>query len=127
VFFGGLLFVFDTAAFNQFSVINALLYYAPKVFGMSGSDSDTALLQSIPIGLMLVISTGAVVWVFIAEIFPNRVRAKGIGPGHSFMFFAVCMVAQAVFVWLVLPETKGVSLEQLEKRLAQRYLGKSEM
>ena len=194
------------AAFNQFSGINALLYYAPKVFGMSGSDSDTALLQSIPIGIMLVVSTflglclidkfgrklllitgslgmaaslamvalsfysmsgehdegkkilwyfiayilffgpstGAVIWVFISEIFPNKVRAKGqalgsftvwvtaaivsqcfpvaaaaeaIGPGHSFMFFAVCMVAQAVFVWLVLPETKGVSLEQLQKKL----------
>jgi len=89
-------------------------------------------------------STGAVIWVFISEIFPNKVRAKGqalggftvwvtaaivsqcfpvavvskaIGPGHSFMFFAVCMVAQAVFVWLVLPETKGVSLELLQKKL----------
>jgi MFS family permease len=89
-------------------------------------------------------STGAVIWVYISEIFPNRVRAKGqslgsfthwfmaavvsqsfpmaaaaksIGPGISFIFFAVCMVAQAVFVWKVLPETKGVSLEQLQKQL----------
>ena len=87
---------------------------------------------------------GAVIWVFISEIFPNRVRAKGqalcsfthwmmaavvsqtfpiaavmptIGPGRAFIFFAVCMVAQAVFVWQVLPETKGVTLEQLQKQL----------
>ncbi|MBV5336107.1 MFS transporter, partial [bacterium] len=89
-------------------------------------------------------STGAVIWVYISEIFPNRVRAKGqslgssthwlmaaavsqafpvaaatkaVGPGKSFLFFAVCMLAQAVFVWKVLPETKGASLEQLQKRL----------
>lgn len=194
------------AVFNQLSGINALLYYAPKVFTMGGSAGDVALLQSIPIGIMLVIgtaiglalidrlgrkllliigslgmalflalvgfrfagmqsgeqisndvmwlfvgylvffgpSTGAVIWVYISEIFPNRVRAKGqslgsfthwfmaavvsqtfpivaatksIGPGNSFLFFAVCMIAQAVFVWKVLPETKGVSLEALQKRL----------
>jgi hypothetical protein len=85
-----------------------------------------------------------VIWVYIAEIFPNRVRAKGqalgsfthwfmaavvsqsfpiaaaakgVGPGNSFLLFAVCMVAQAVFVWRVLPETKGVSLEALQKKL----------
>ena len=89
-------------------------------------------------------STGAVIWVYISEIFPNRVRAKGqalgsfthwfmaagvsqafpfavalpwIGAGASFLFFAACMVAQAVFVWRVLPETKGVSLEGLQKKL----------
>ena len=194
------------AVFNQLSGINALLYYAPKVFTMGGSQGDVALLQSIPIGIMLVVgtaiglalidklgrklllivgslgmavflalvgmkflgmedggqvsndvmwlfigylfffgpSTGAVIWVYISEIFPNRVRAKGqalgsfthwfmaavvsqsfpiaaaakgIGPGNSFLFFAVCMVAQAVFVWRVLPETKGVSLEALQKKL----------
>jgi sugar porter (SP) family MFS transporter len=194
------------AVFNQLSGINALLYYAPKVFNMGGSEGDVALLQSIPIGIMLVIgtaiglalidklgrktllivgslgmavflalvglkfigmndgdqvsgsimwlfigylfffgpSTGAVIWVYISEIFPNRVRAKGqslgsfthwlmaavvsqsfpmaaasksIGPGNSFVFFAVCMVVQAIFVWKILPETKGVSLEQLQKKL----------
>ena len=194
------------AMFNQLSGINALLYYAPKVFGMGGSDGNLALLQSIPVGIMLVISTaiglalidklgrkklliigslgmagflalvgfkftgmaegaqvsnsvmwlfigylfffgpstGAVIWVYISEIFPNRIRAKGqslgsfthwlmaavvsqafpvaaaskaIGPGNSFLFFAVCMVAQAVLVWKILPETKGVSLEALQKKL----------
>ncbi|MBV5336106.1 MFS transporter, partial [bacterium] len=46
------------AVFNQLSGINALLYYAPKVFSMGGSDGNLALLQSIPVGIMLVISTG---------------------------------------------------------------------
>jgi len=194
------------AVFNQLSGINALLYYAPKVFSMGGSDGNLALLQSIPIGITLVIgtavglalidkfgrkvllivgslgmavflalvglkfigmqegeqvsgsimwlfigyllffgpSTGAVIWVYISEIFPNRVRAKGqslgsfshwvmaavvsqsfpmaaaaqsIGPGKSFLFFALCMIAQTVFAWKVLPETKGISLEQLQKKL----------
>ncbi len=45
------------AVFNQLSGINALLYYAPKVFTMGGSEGDVALLQSIPIGIMLVIGT----------------------------------------------------------------------
>jgi MFS family permease len=194
------------AAFNQFSGINALMYYAPKIFNMGGSTGDAALLQSIPMGVMMVMSTliglaiidrlgrkslliigslgmafflvmvgmqfnrmeatdeigasimlwflgyilffgpstGAVLWVFISEIFPNRVRSKGqaagsftvwvsaalvtqlfpvaaaadgIGPGNSFIFFAFCMLGQALFVWLLLPETKGVSLEELQKKM----------
>jgi sugar porter (SP) family MFS transporter len=84
---------------------------------------------------------GAVIWVFISEIFPNRVRARGqaLGSfthwimaaaiswtfpmiaaksgGHIFAFYAVCMVGQLVWVWFVMPETKGVSLEQIQKRL----------
>lgn len=84
---------------------------------------------------------GAVIWVFISEIFPNRVRARGqaLGSsthwimaaaiswtfpmiaaksgGHTFAFYAVCMVGQLFWVWFVMPETKGVSLEQIQKRL----------
>lgn len=84
---------------------------------------------------------GAVIWVFISEIFPNRVRARGqaLGTfthwimaaaiswtfpmiaaksgGHTFAFYAVCMVGQLIWVWFVMPETKGVSLEQIQKRL----------
>ncbi len=43
--------------------------------------------------------------------------AKSIGSGSSFLLFAVCMIAQAVFVWKVLLETKGVSLEGVQKKL----------
>ncbi len=85
------------------------------------------------------ISQGAVIWVFISEIFPNQVRAKGqtlgslthwvmaalvafsfpmlaekLGGGNTFLFFAVMMVLQLLFVWKLMPETKGKSLEQLE-------------
>jgi SP family xylose:H+ symportor-like MFS transporter len=84
---------------------------------------------------------GAVIWVFLSEIFPNRVRARGqaLGSsvhwimaaaiswtfpiiaaksgGHTFAFYALCMVGQLLWVLLVMPETKGVSLEQIQKRL----------
>jgi len=84
---------------------------------------------------------GAVIWVFISEIFPNRVRARGqaLGSfthwimaaliswtfpliaeksgGHAFAFYAVCMVGQLLWVLFVMPETKGISLEQIQKRL----------
>jgi sugar porter (SP) family MFS transporter len=86
-------------------------------------------------------SQGAVVWVVINELLPNAVRASGsavacclmwvlcavIGWGFpviakasgsmAFGFFALMMVAQFVLVWKFLPETKGVSLEELQKRL----------
>ena len=88
------------------------------------------------------LSQGAVIWVFLAEIFPNHIRASGqgigssthwfmaavisfvfpgltaaVGPGNTFLFFAVCMVAQLIWVLRVMPETKGVSLEDLQKQL----------
>jgi len=86
-------------------------------------------------------SQGAVIWVYIGEVFPNRVRAKGqslgsfshwmmngiislVFPvmaaksgGYPFVFFAVMMVAQFIVVLLFYPETKGHSLEELQKRL----------
>jgi len=86
-------------------------------------------------------SQGAVIWVYIGEVFPNRVRAKGqslgsfshwlmngiislIFPvmaaksgGYPFVFFAAMMVAQFVVVLLFYPETKGLSLEELQKKL----------
>lgn len=188
------------AAFNQFSGINALMYYAPRIFQMAGAASDVALLQAVAIGgtnlaftvvalfiidrfgrrpLMLVgsvgtaaslalvawafytdvgqgsvvlagligfiaffaFSQGAVIWVFISEIFPNRIRSKGqalgtfthwamaavvswtfpviaeASGGHAFAFFSVMMVLQFFFAWRVMPETKGLSLEELEHRL----------
>jgi sugar porter (SP) family MFS transporter len=87
------------------------------------------------------ISQGAVIWVYISEIFPSAVRAKGQALGcsahwgmnalialtfpiiaaHShaapFGFFAAMMCVQFVVVLLIYPETKGISLEALEKKL----------
>lgn len=84
---------------------------------------------------------GAVIWVFLSEIFPNAVRAKGQAfgslthwvfaaaiswtfpmiaqnsGGHVFAFYAVCMVAQLVWVLKIMPETKGVPLEEIEAKL----------
>ena len=96
------------------------------------------------------IGQGAVIWVFISEIFPNKVRAMGQSFGASthwvfaalitlltpvfldadegifrdnpwpiFAFFAFMMVLQLVWVLMRVPETKGVSLEELEKRLVK--------
>lgn len=84
---------------------------------------------------------GAVIWVFISEIFPNRVRARGQAfgtlthwvfaaaiswtfpliaersGGHIFAFYAVCMIGQLAWVLLVMPETKGVPLEHIQQKL----------
>ena len=187
------------ATFNQFSGINAVLYYTGYIFTMGGADKTSALLQSVIIGLTLLVFTlaalsaidhfgrrklmlvgsvgyiisltaaaysfytgtggwlllasllvfvashafgqGAVIWVFIGEIFPNRVRARGqslgVGihwilaaaiswsfpviaassGGSAFAFYAVCMVGQLLWVLFVMPETKGVPLEQIQKRM----------
>ena len=84
---------------------------------------------------------GAVIWVYISEVFPNRVRARGqaLGSfthwtmaaiiswtfpmiarqsgGHAFAFYCLCMIGQLFWVLLVMVETKGVSLEQIQRRL----------
>ncbi|GIG19589.1 MFS transporter [Cellulomonas chitinilytica] len=85
---------------------------------------------------------GSVIWVFISEIFPNRIRARGqslgslthwvfaaavswtfpgiasaLGGGTAFALFFVCMIGQLVWVVLVMPETKGVPLEEMERSL----------
>ncbi|AWW32770.1 MFS transporter [Echinicola strongylocentroti] len=197
-----LLLAFLLATFNQFSGINAIMYYAPRIFGMTGLAEDTALLQAIAIGLtnmvftviamsvidkigrkkLLIIgsvgmivslgltaysfhvqnfsgygvliyligfiasfafSQGAVIWVFISEIFPNAVRASGQafgtfvhwfwaavmtwtfpvvaemenGGAIAFGFFFFAMVLHLWFAVKMLPETKGKSLEQLQKEL----------
>ncbi|MCB9892142.1 MAG: sugar porter family MFS transporter [Planctomycetes bacterium] len=91
------------------------------------------------------VGQGAVIWVFIAEIFPNRDRASGqalgsfthwvfaasltllfpiaiehVEPGHLFLFFCVMMVVQLIWVRAMVPETKGVTLEELERTLGGR-------
>jgi len=59
----------------------------------------------------------AAIALAVSQAFPIAVPLPWIRAGASFLFFAVCMVAQAVFVWRVLPETKGVSLEGNQKKL----------
>lgn len=84
---------------------------------------------------------GAVIWVFLGEIFPNSVRARGqslgsfvhwimaaiisltfpmfaeISGANIFAFYALCMVVQLLWVIFVMPETKGVPLEEISKKL----------
>lgn len=89
------------------------------------------------------IGQGAVIWVFISEIFPDRMRAQGQAfgssthwvlaalitlfmptalaqfenPGYIFFLFGGMMVLQLLFVLFMMPETKGVSLDALQKKL----------
>jgi MFS family permease len=86
------------------------------------------------------LSQGAVIWVFISEIFPNSVRSKGQtlgssthwvmawiiswvfpvmvqsenGGAYAFAIFAAIAVIQLFFAWKLMPETKGKSLEQIQ-------------
>lgn len=194
---------FLVAMFNQFSGINAILYYAPRIFELSGLNFSDSLFQSILIGItngiftivglimidragrkillitgsigmsvclalvartfytqdfggfvlliyllvyimFFAFSTGAVIWVLIAEIFPNNIRGKGqslgsfthwffaalvtftfpvvikeinSGAGHTFMFFSLMMIVQAIVVWKYFPETKRRTLEELGQNL----------
>jgi len=189
------------AFFNQLSGINAVLYFAPRIFELTGLGREAALLQSVGIGvtnlaftfvgLWLIdrlgrrtllyvgsvgyivsqgltawafftghyaivpacifafiashaIGQGTVIWVFISEIFPNRHRAEGqalgsfthwvfaallttffpkmvtaFAPGYVFAFFSGMMVLQLVWVRLMVPETKGRSLEAIQRELGR--------
>ncbi|HXK62582.1 MAG TPA: sugar porter family MFS transporter [Acidobacteriota bacterium] len=98
------------------------------------------------LGLLVFIAShafgqGAVIWVFISEIFPNRVRARGqalgsfthwvmaaliswtfpmmaeVSGSYVFGFYTAMMVLQLLWVIFIMPETKGVPLEQIQKRL----------
>jgi MFS transporter, SP family, xylose:H+ symportor len=84
---------------------------------------------------------GAVIWVFISEIFPNRIRARGQALGsfthwfvcaliawtfpllaektgaHVFAFYAAMMVLQLLWVVFMMPETKGIPLEEIQRKL----------
>ena len=187
------------AFFNQLSGINAILYFAPRIFELTGLGAKAALLQSIGIGVTNLVFTfvglwlidrlgrrtllyigsfgyiaslglvawaffthhvsivpacifafiaahaigqGAVIWVFISEIFPNRHRAEGqtlgssthwifaallttffprmvanFPPGYVFSFFCGMMVLQLIWVKTMVPETKGVPLEQIQRQM----------
>lgn len=196
------------AMFNQMSGINAIIYFAPRVFELAGLGKGAAFLQSAGIGLVNLVFTmlglylidrlgrkklmligsvgyilslgtvaaafhfqylggfivpvllfifiashaigqGAVIWVFISEIFPNQVRSYGqslgssvhwimaalvtsvfpffannpnIGPAKIFLFFMFMMVLQLLWVIFKMPETKGVSLEEMERKLSHKNL-----
>lgn len=189
------------AFFNQLSGINAIIYFAPRIFEMAGIDAGSALLSTVGVGVVNMITTmlglylidrigrkklmyigsvgylvsltliawsfsggvvssaylpyfvflfiashavgqGSVIWVFIAEIFPNEVRAYGqsigsfahwilatvianifpffatrFGPTGIFAFFAAMMLLQLLWVAMRMPETKGRSLEQIQREL----------
>jgi len=187
------------AFFNQLSGINAILYFAPRIFEQTGLMTNEALKQSVWIGVTNLVFTfvglwlidqlgrrtllyigsfgyitslglvawafftrhysivpvcifafiaahavgqGAVIWVFISEIFPNRHRAEGqtlgsfthwifaallttffpkmvaaFPPGYIFSFFTGMMVLQLLWVKAMVPETKGVPLEQIQHQL----------
>jgi MFS family permease len=190
---------FLVAFFNQLSGINAILYFAPRIFALSGFGEQAALLQSVGIGitnllftfvglwlidrlgrrtLLLIgsigyilslgtcawafytghetivpicifafiaahaIGQGTVIWVLISEIFPNRYRAAGqslgsathwvfaallttvfplmvsaFHPSTIFLFFCGMMALQLIWVLTKVPETKGVPLEEIQRRL----------
>ena len=194
-----ILLAFLIAFFNQLSGINAILYFAPRIFEMTGLEEKAALLQSVGIGITNLIFTfvglwlidrlgrrtllyigsfgyiaslglcswafatesfaivpvcifafiaahavgqGAVIWVFISEIFPNLHRAQGQSLGSFthwifaalltlffpsmveafpasvvFGFFCFMMVLQLTWVKLFVPETKGTSLEEVEAQV----------
>ena len=194
-----ILLAFLIAFFNQLSGINAILYFAPRIFEMTGLGAKAAMLQSVGIGVTNLVFTfvglwlidrlgrrtllyigsfgyiaslglcswaffsqnysivpacifafiaahaigqGAVIWVFISEIFPDRHRATGqalgsfthwifaalltlffpkmveaFAPGAVFLFFMGMMVLQLVWVKFMVPETKGVPLEEMEEKL----------
>ncbi|HEY9165088.1 MAG TPA: sugar porter family MFS transporter [Candidatus Kryptonia bacterium] len=118
----------------------AFHYYDESLFGSTG-----VVVFIVGFIAFFAFSQGAVIWVFLAEIFPNKVRSKGqalgsfthwimnaiiglsfpvalsaFGGGNVFMFFALMMIPFFFFVWRVMPETKGRSLEELEKIVVLR-------
>ena len=195
-----IILAFLVAFFNQWSGINFVLYYAPRIFEQAGIAATEVLGASIPLGIVNLLFTmlgmylidrvgrkqlmyygsfgyilslsgvswaffsgaeggmvvafvcffiaahavgqGAVIWVFISEIFPNKVRDSGMSLGAGthwifaaiitlitptvlstfsggsiFAFFAFMMLLQLLFVWKVMPETKNKTLEELEQEL----------
>lgn len=116
------------------------------LFGVSGvffanSHQSALLWLLIAYIAFFAISQGAVIWVYIGEVFPNRVRSKGQSVGSSshwimnaiiaytfpqlaksrgaypFVFFGAMMVLQFFVVLFIYPETKGYSLEEMQHRL----------
>jgi SP family xylose:H+ symportor-like MFS transporter len=111
-----------------------------------GTDFDKAGSTVVLVSILVFMAShsfgqGTVIWVFISEVFPNSVRARGqalgsfthwfmaaviswtfpvianISGGHTFAFYTVCMVGQLLWVLYVMPETKGLTLESIQKKL----------
>ena len=118
----------------------ACLFGVAEIFYTS---SHQSLLLWLLVGFIafFAISQGAVIWVYLSEVFPTRVRAKGQGLGSSshwitnaaiayifpqvakssggapFLLFGAMMVLQFFVVLFAYPETKGITLEQLQHKL----------
>ncbi len=192
------------SVFQQFVGINVVLYYAPEIFKTMGSGTNTALLQTIIVGIInlsftvvaiktvdkfgrkplqiigalvmgfsmfalgfafffdnvgtialifmltyvaaFALSWGPVTWVLLAEIFPNKIRGKALAiavaaqwvanylvswsfpimnnssyltdnfhHGFAYWVYGIMGFLAAIFVWKKVPETKGKSLEEIEK------------
>ncbi|MGC1675879.1 MAG: sugar porter family MFS transporter, partial [Candidatus Acidiferrales bacterium] len=108
---------------------------------LSGHHQDLLVWLLVGYIAFFAFSQGAVIWVYLSEVFPNRVRAKGqslgsfshwamnalisfIFPtmaaasgGYPFVFFAAMMVLQFFVVLFFYPETKGISLEEMQKKI----------
>jgi sugar porter (SP) family MFS transporter len=204
-YFSSTLLAIMIAFFNQVSGINAIIYFAPRIFEMAGISTENALISTIGIGLINLFATffglylidrlgrkklmyigsfgyiisltlmaynflgpgipafwlpifvfgfiashavgqGSVIWVFISEMFPNELRAYGqslgsfthwilaavianifpffannFGPGYIFAFFCLMMICQLLWVRLKMPETKGRTLEEIQKDLQKNH------
>jgi MFS family permease len=107
----------------------------------SGTHEHLLIVPLVGFIAFFAISQGAVIWVYISEVFPNRVRAKGqslgsfshwamnatiswtfpmmaaTSGGAPFVFFSVMMVLQFFVVLFLYPETKGVTLEEMQKKM----------
>jgi MFS transporter, SP family, arabinose:H+ symporter len=126
------------------AVGTALCLAGVSIIFLSGQHQNLLVWLLIGYIAFFAFSQGAVIWVYLSEVFPNSVRAKGQSLGsfshwfmnaaislifpvvahnsgaYPFVFFSVMMVVQFFVVWFVYPETKGLSLEEMQKKLAIR-------
>ncbi|MGA9899623.1 MAG: sugar porter family MFS transporter [Terriglobales bacterium] len=150
---GGTNLLFTVIAMSLIDKIGRKILLLVGAIGMAACLAGVAAIfftgqhQSLLLALLIgyiacfAFSQGAVIWVYLAEVFPNAVRAKGqsLGSfshwfmnalisgtfpllaassgGYPFVFFAAMMVLQFLVVLLVYPETKGLSLEEMQKKL----------
>lgn len=136
----------DKAGRKQLMYVGSLGYIISLFMVSYGFYSDADAAYKLVFILMFIAShavgQGAVIWIFISEIFPNKVRAYGqawgsgthwvfaalitlsgsvlinaFEPWVAFAFFGGFMILQLLFVHFMMPETKGKTLEELEKEL----------